>query len=321
MDPKYYQSKIVPLRFELGDPIDYRPKASLIEEIQVQLESFRDEDVEEAKRRLGVVRNVYNNNPIPGYADFAQLDNYFDLFEDVEGLPYLSLNNGPGDFDVYLHAKLSNNCSVISMTKDKYQLSKVGLNVHPNDFLVVAGKDGSGDIRSGWPELISARRRVFPYVHFSLCSLPRDNELNFFYHHVILTLSLLNVGYDAVLEMPGGRSPLEYSLVQLCASYFEEISVFKPATSDLFSPRRFLVCRRLLEVPPKLPPVGVEVKDSDLVSELTSQVVDWLDEANDEIDSVRLLQYENCLKILSGESVEVDELNQALLHIYSQVRK
>jgi hypothetical protein len=330
MDPDFYDSNAT--AFELKNNIlkQYKAVPNRIEQLKATLDGIESSKLEGIKKFLSVVKPIYSNDGIPGYGDFSRIDRVYGLFDCVQqNLSYLSLNNGPGYFDLYMNLKLSGNCSVFAMSQRKYELSKIGMNFDPSLFLVCSGDTATGDLRLEWKSFLRDFHRAFNTVEFAICSLPYNSDVSViqsFYSNVNVTLQCLEQGRNAILEIPGSGSILEYDLVYACARCFRQISLFKPITSDLFSPRRYLICKdykpddELLQILSMDNVLNLN-EHSRLFDAISEELIGWLELVNGEIDDIVLKQYENAIDLISGKEIKVPTFNQTLIYAYSQLLK
>lgn len=306
MDSKFYQTQAKPFFWKRTSKTKKYNIRSL--DLQGPFLAFPKEHVDKVKASLSLTKDVYSNTQLPGYADLARIDQEFFVFScNPLYFPYLSLNNGPGHFDFYIHAKLSHRCKTIAMTETKYQLSKLGLLFDPELFLISAGDSGTGDIRQELQSFERDFERTNHHVVFSICSLPDHDELDFLSVHVELTLKYLQEDGNAVLELPGDGGLKEAELVYDCACSFREINLFKPITSNLFSKRRYLVCKGR--------------KPQEQSRYFSADFVDWYNKTNDEIDFAIKEHYQRAYDLLEGKAVQIPDFNQTLIYAYSQLVK
>jgi hypothetical protein len=328
MDPDFYDSNATV--FELKDDIlrPYKAVPNHIEQLKATLDGIDSVKLEGIKKFLSVVKPIYSNGGIPGYGDFSRIDRVYGLFDCVQqNLSYLSLNNGPGSFDLYMNLKLSGNCSVFAMSQRKYELSKLAMNFDPSLFLICSGDTGTGDLKLEWKSFIRDFHRAFNNVEFAICSLADNGDVvQSFYSNVSITLQCLGQGRNAILEMPGSGSTLEYDLIYACARCFRQISILKPITSDMFSPRRYLICKDHNPDDDTLQILSMDNvlklnERSRLFDAISDELIEWLALVNGEIDDVVLKQYETAIDLLSGKEIKVPIFNQTLIYAYSQLLK
>jgi hypothetical protein len=330
MDAKFYRSKATAYRMrrnEIGSRLPLIVDKEL-ERLEKRLDQFDSVRVLQTKIALSVVKKTYDKNTIPPYADLVRIDREFTLFNCPTGgnIHYLSLNNGPGYFDLYIYVLLSYNHSMIAMSEQKYNLTEINATVYSDRTIILAGKTGTGDITQEWSSFMEDFDRIAPDVEFSICSLPETRESQFLYANVFLTLKYLRENCNAVLELPGDRGPLEQTLVYACALCFREISIFKPVTSSLFSRRRYLVCKYYRKQPEVLSLFDLEkITSLDSFSSLDLLISEdfhsWWAIVNGEIDSVIIDQYKDAIKILKGGEVERKRFNQTLIYSSTQLIK
>lgn len=238
MDPLYNKAKIpvqksLPLSFFVFEE----------EELAPRQEPSRNT---KRQRKINVVQNIYANDPIPGYATLARIDNVYQLFSCVrEPLFCLSLNNGPGAYDAYLHFKLNYNCQIAAMSFAPYELSQIkGFALNARTFYIDQGPAATGDLRKEYAGFLEHIQQVEEGVHFAFCSLPEVEQrerTQFFLANVYVAFTLLLEDNHAVFELPGQGGPLENDLLRACAMSFTRISVFKPV-NDLS--KEYLICER-----------------------------------------------------------------------------
>jgi 23S rRNA methylase len=130
-----------------------------------------------------------------------------------------------------------------AMTKREHDWDFNNLNL--DRFSVLYGNDQTGRIDTNYNYIIKYRQsRIVEEIFLVSAELDFEHEL--LYAALVATKLLITNG-NFVVCMPSFKTKLAHDVLFILAQCFDNVSLFKPVSSDPFSEEVYVICRRLRE--------------------------------------------------------------------------